>query len=281
MTQQDYGADYFQGHCGMPYTRAEPHWARFFGAVAEQIDVKLAPRTVFDAGCAIGFLVEALRSRGVEAYGRDFSEFAITQVPVGLAPYCDCGSIADPISGTYDLVTCIEVLEHMTEDDGRRAIANLCSISPQVFFSSSPTDFEEQTHINVQPPLYWMEMFAEHGFAPRADFDGTFLCPWAILFEKRSDTPSQTELAAQAQLVLLRMQMAERLAKAGSDIKAIDDDRKRILAEAQTRDRILENDIDAIRQQLGHLEERIALAEPVLHRIKHSWIYRKLMRRKK
>jgi SAM-dependent methyltransferase len=218
MTVNTYGAEYFLSHCGLPYTRDEPHWAAFFGTVARHIDEKLAPSTVFDAGCAIGFLVEALRSRGIEAFGRDFSEYAISQVPVGLAPFCDCGSIAEPILGQYDLVTCIEVLEHMPADEGRQAIANLCGAAPRVLFSSSPTDFTEKTHINVQPPRHWMEQFAEHGFAPRADFDGSFLCPWAILFERREDRPTAHELDAQARVVLTRMEKADHAATVDADM---------------------------------------------------------------
>ncbi|MCP5979001.1 class I SAM-dependent methyltransferase, partial [Klebsiella pneumoniae] len=77
--------------------------------------------------------------------------------------------IADPIEGTFDLVTCIEVLEHMSPEEGRRAVENMCRIAPRILFSSSPTDFTESTHINVQPPIYWMQLFAEQGFGPKAD----------------------------------------------------------------------------------------------------------------
>ncbi|MCJ8142803.1 glycosyltransferase [Ancylobacter sp. A5.8] len=183
---------------------------KFFGEVARQIDEILAPKTVFDAGCAIGFLVECLRGRGIEAYGRDFSSYAISQVPAGLQAFCECDTLVNPIEGTYDLVTCIEVLEHMSEEDGRRAIANLCAAGSRILFSSSPRDFAEPTHINVQPPLYWMQLFAEHGFGPRAEFDGSFLCPWAILFERRAEAPTQSELEAQARLILARLERADR-----------------------------------------------------------------------
>ncbi|MCS0505315.1 rhamnan synthesis F family protein [Ancylobacter mangrovi] len=216
MAEQDYGADYFLSHCGIPYNRDEPHWLRFFGNVAQRIDETLSPKTVFDAGCAIGFLVEALRARGIEAFGRDFSTYAISQVPAGLKPYCECASITDPIEGSYDLVTCIEVLEHMPPEDARLAVKNLCSVAPQVLFSSSPVDFEEETHINVQPPLYWMQLFAEEGFAPRAGYDGSFLCPWAILFERRERAPDPNELEAQSRLVLARIEIAERNAAAAA-----------------------------------------------------------------
>lgn len=60
-----YGAAYFASHCGpFPYAREVPHWTRFFGGVADEIVARLRPKRVFDAGCAHGFLVEALWDRG-------------------------------------------------------------------------------------------------------------------------------------------------------------------------------------------------------------------------
>lgn len=245
MAEQGYGEEYFLSHCGLPYHRDEPHWFRFFGEVARRIDETLSPRTVFDAGCAIGFLVEALRSRGIEAFGRDFSSYAIEQIPVGLRPFCECGSIAEPIEGSYDLVTCIEVLEHMPADEARRAVESMCRASSRILFSSSPTDFTEETHINVQPSRYWMQMFAEQGFGPRADYDGSFLCPWAILFERRSVPPEPAELDAQAHLVLARMRISDNKASAEAGMRSL-------LAQLQGEMNDLQNRFTAL--QAGNVE---------------------------
>ena len=106
---------------------------------------------MFDAGRAHGFLVEALWDRGVEAHGRDISAFAISQVRPDIRAYCATGSIADPITGHYDLVTCIEVLEHMNEPDAIQAIAEMTKVTDRILFSSSPNDFAEPTHVNVRP----------------------------------------------------------------------------------------------------------------------------------
>src|ERR1700682_4741490 len=109
-----YGSEYFQSHCGpVPYTRSHREWLGFFSKIAEEIISSLAPKRVLDAGCAMGFLVEALRDRGGEAYGLDVSEYAISQVRQDVAPYCKVASLAEPIAGRFDLITCIEVLEHL------------------------------------------------------------------------------------------------------------------------------------------------------------------------
>jgi len=65
--------------CGRPYQRDEA-WLSFFDGIAERIARDTAPRIVLDAGGATGFLVEARRHRGVEAYGLDISGYAISHV---------------------------------------------------------------------------------------------------------------------------------------------------------------------------------------------------------
>jgi 2-polyprenyl-3-methyl-5-hydroxy-6-metoxy-1,4-benzoquinol methylase len=77
---QDYSkafdAYYYAHDCGLPYERNE-HWLSFFGWIAERIVKEINPKTVMDAGCAMGFLLEGLRAREVEAWGVDVSEYAI------------------------------------------------------------------------------------------------------------------------------------------------------------------------------------------------------------
>src|SRR5581483_11386497 len=68
-----------------PYERTRM-WLDFFGAVADTIVRTIHPRRVFDAGCAIGMLVESLRDRGVDAWGADISEYAISKARPDLRP---------------------------------------------------------------------------------------------------------------------------------------------------------------------------------------------------
>ena len=136
-----------------------------------------------------GFFVEQLSIRGVDAYGFDISEYAISKVPEPVTDRCRVASLVEPIDGSYDLVSCIEVLEHMSPDEARKAIANLCAVADRVLFSSSPLDYAESTHVNVRPPEAWAADFAAHGFFRNLDYDATNLTPWAVLYERRSDDP--------------------------------------------------------------------------------------------
>ncbi|MFN3705667.1 MAG: class I SAM-dependent methyltransferase [Thermoflexales bacterium] len=128
---QHFDALYYATGCSMPYER-NTEWLSFFGGIADRIVSDIQPRTVLDAECAMGFLVEALRERGVEAWGVDISPYAISQVHPSIREFCRVGSIAEPFERRYDLIVCIEVLEHMPAEEGERAIANLCAHSDDI-----------------------------------------------------------------------------------------------------------------------------------------------------
>jgi hypothetical protein len=97
------------------------------------------------------------------------------------------GSVAAPLGRRYDLIVCIEVLEHMPRAEAEAAVANFCAHSDDVLFSSSPLDHKEATHFNVNPPEYWAYLFALQGFFRDVDFDARFLTPWAARFRRRAE----------------------------------------------------------------------------------------------
>jgi hypothetical protein len=188
--RSDFDRYYYASGCGLPYQRDE-HWLGFFGAIAGRISSDIAPGSVLDAGCAWGFLVENLRQRHIEAYGVDISEYAISNVHPSIQPFCSVGSISDrshpAFSRRYDLIVCIEVLEHMQPAEAEEAVANFCTHSDDVLFSSTPFDYKEATHYNVHPPEYWAELFARQGFFRDIDFDASFLTPWAVRFRNKQE----------------------------------------------------------------------------------------------
>lgn len=178
-----YNAQYYATGCGTPMER-NALWLSQFARIADHIISVMQPRTVLDAGCAMGFLVEALRARGVEAWGIDISEYAISQVHESVSAYCIVGSVTTPLTRRYDMITSIEVLEHLTKADAEAAVENFCAHTDDVLFSSSPDDFAEPTHQNVQPPEYWAEQFAKHGFYRDVDVDLSHITPWAARYRK-------------------------------------------------------------------------------------------------
>jgi SAM-dependent methyltransferase len=177
---------YYQMGCGRPYQRDE-EWLHAFDLIAERIIEEIHPRSVLDAGCAMGFLVEALRKRGVEAFGVDISEYAISKVDPSISEYCWAGSITDPFPQHYDLIVTIEVLEHMPKEAAESAVENFCRFSNDVLFSSGDQDLREVTHVNLHPAEYWASLFAKQSFFRDVDFDASFITPWTVRFRKNSE----------------------------------------------------------------------------------------------
>jgi SAM-dependent methyltransferase len=269
----EYGAFYYRHDCGIPYERNE-HWLGFFEAAAERIVRDLQPSSVLDAGCAMGFLVECLHRRGVDAWGVDVSEYAISKVDESVADRCRVGSITEPFERRYDLICCIEVLEHIDPVEGDKAIANLCSATDRILLSTTPEDFGEATHLNVQPPEAWSALLAREGFQRELDRDFSFLTPWAALYTRQEATVAETvrrydrswwRLRTEAKdlrnaLLEQQNQLAE--LEAGSEIG----NRPELLAELDRRDEEIlrlrdtligqERELGAIRGAYAELEDR-------------------------
>jgi SAM-dependent methyltransferase len=202
-TAETFSEAYYRTGCGpVPYGR-DPRWLTLFANIADNIVATLAPRTVLDAGCAMGLLVEALRQRGVEAWGIDISSYAIGRVDASAAPYCAVGSILEQppahFPQRYDLVVSIEVLEHLPQRESELGLRNLCGLADELLFSSSPDDTETETHYNVQGAEYWIAQAAQAGMWHDATFDAGIVTPWALLFSRDGGLGRYRRLAEVAQ----------------------------------------------------------------------------------
>ena len=246
-----FDAYYYANCCGRPYARDE-HWLGYFGRIADCIVRDIAPARVLDAGCAMGLLVEALRDRGVDAWGIDLSPYAISKVAESARPFCWEGSIADSFGARYDLITCIEVVEHMPAEASEAAIANLCEHADDVLFSSSATDYREPTHINVHPPEHWAELFARHALFRDVDFDASFVSAWAVRFRRSADPLPRIVRRFERRLARDQHERA--------DMRAFTAEAQHRQATAEallghTRDALM-GEIDALRSHVAALEEQ-------------------------
>ncbi len=167
--------------------------------LAADIIKLLHPGKMLDVGCACGYLVSALRNTGVDAYGTDASAYAIEHVRPEHRDFFCRGVLPDLVlpdsfPKKYDLVTCIEVIEHIREDCNQATISALTRLSDTILFSSTPDDFDEPTHINVHPISFWCAEFAKAGFYPDMTTDLSFGAPQFVLFRRRSCRPEMEEL---------------------------------------------------------------------------------------
>jgi 2-polyprenyl-3-methyl-5-hydroxy-6-metoxy-1,4-benzoquinol methylase len=287
----EYGSFYFRHDCGIPYERNE-HWLGFFDRIAETIVREFHPGTVLDAGCAMGFLVEALRKRGVEASGVDVSEYAISQVHESVAEHCRVASLTEPLGGRYDLVTCIEVLEHIPPEQADAAVANLCAASDRLLVSTTPGDYGEATHLNVQPPEHWSAAFAREGFFRDVERDLSYITPWAALYVRREETVTETVRRYDRSWWRLRSEVQEvrgALLKSQEKLAELEagevEDRPELLRELDSRqeeilrlrDLLIGRDAElgAARGRLAELEDQTQRVANVANRV-HSRVPRVL-----
>lgn len=179
-------SDYYESFRPNPYVRS-PIWLRHFASIADNIIRTLRPQRVLDVGCAMGFLVEALRDRGVDAWGIDNSPFAIQSGRIDIQPYCQQISVLDYSSaGPFDVVTCMGVLEQITPDLQPHAIARIASLTDTILFSSSPSRYADRTHASVRSIEGWLNLFSIHGYCFDPLFDASFIASHALLLRRQA-----------------------------------------------------------------------------------------------
>ena len=107
--------------------------------------VGLAGKKVVDIGCGGGILSESMASRGADVKGIDLSERALSVAELhslesGVAvsyEYLSAEDLAAREPGQYDVVTCMEMLEHVPDPSAIvKACAQLVKPGGQVFFST-------------------------------------------------------------------------------------------------------------------------------------------------
>lgn len=183
-----YNAEYYKSGCGEDYNKKD-FWRPFYQNIANKIIELFNPKTVLDIGCAYGYIVEALREKGVDAYGIDVSSYAISQANEKIKPYLKAMSALDDLPDNfpkkYDLVISIEMIEHLYEEDGLKAIDKMVNYSDKILISSTDSDFDEPTHFNVQPQEYWSEKFAAKGYIRNLISDFSFISLHTYYFIKK------------------------------------------------------------------------------------------------
>lgn len=168
-----YDEDYFDRGCRSGKSNyVDYSWERI-GSEVEKTAVHIIkhfdPVKTLDVGCAKGFMVKALYDRGVDAYGVDASEYAVSKVPEDVRSRVKLGVASDLtyMCGEFDLVTIFDVLEHIPEELANQTCAELLRVSSRwvlvyVVTRLEPDDIDP-THINIKPREWWEAKFAELG----------------------------------------------------------------------------------------------------------------------
>lgn len=129
-------------------------------------------RRALDVGCAYGYSTSALEQLGYETCGVDVSAWGVKQAKKnsgGNFLVCDAQSQLPFTEGSFDLVTCLDVLEHLPEPV--EALRNMLAVCCGVVVCTTPNravekpvrrltrDFDE-SHISVKSPSEWQDSIA-------------------------------------------------------------------------------------------------------------------------
>lgn len=107
--------------------------------------IGLAGKQVLDVGCGGGILAESMATRGAVVTGIDLSDKALSVAKLHLLETgqkvdyrkVSAEELAAAMPGTFDVVTCLEMLEHVPDPASTvRACAQLVRPGGMVFFST-------------------------------------------------------------------------------------------------------------------------------------------------
>lgn len=99
-------------------------------------------KRTLDVGCATGFLVEVLRERGMDASGCDLSPFAIDHAAPGAVGHIRVANLFAGLpwpDATFELVTALEILEHLPPDRVPEAVTELARVCGGYLYATIPS----------------------------------------------------------------------------------------------------------------------------------------------
>lgn len=138
-------------------TKYKPDYKKLANSISKNIDF----RSMIDIGCAQGFLMELFLERNIKVKGIEVSEDAIKFAPKRLKSHIEVGDFSQA-SGSYDLVCCVEVAEHIDPARSQELVNKLCSLSEHyIYFTAAPPGQDGRGHINCRPHEKWMKWFNE------------------------------------------------------------------------------------------------------------------------
>jgi glycosyltransferase involved in cell wall biosynthesis len=168
-----YDADYFERGLKSNW-KGGYSWPSFQGLFTEAAALleELFPdaRSYVDAGCAKGFLVQALRERGRDARGFDHSEWAITHAQPSAKPFIELAPLEAVAydDSTVDVLIAMSLFESLTEDQIRYFLPRARQWVRHTLFATIPIQRagsdRDLSHIMMRDRQWWYDRFVEAGW---------------------------------------------------------------------------------------------------------------------
>jgi len=147
------------------------------------------PESMLDVGCGLGTWLSVAREMGVQnVKGIDGTWLDKTRlrVPEDLVQMRDLEKPFD-LARRFDLVSCLEVAEHLDGSVARNFVASLSSHGDILLFSAAIPFQGGHHHVNEQWPDYWKLLFQEQKYRPVDFFRGRIWNDSSILLWLRQN----------------------------------------------------------------------------------------------
>lgn len=164
---------YYKGYTTSLLSKTFIFFASLYRAL--MLKIYLNPKSVLDVGCATGEMIKILRFFGVEAYGLEVSDYAISRADPKIKKFIKKGNILKiPFKDeSFDVVSSYNVLEHLTKDEIREALNECNRVARKLTFHKIYTlenlwykKFHgmDLSHLSVFSLSWWKEYFKKFGF---------------------------------------------------------------------------------------------------------------------
>ena len=126
----------------------------------------LTVESVLDVGCGQGAWLSIWRENGVErifGLDGDYVDRQSLLIPPDTFQAVNLDQAFD-LGRRFDLVTCLEVAEHLAPWHSDQLVHDLCAHTDHVLFSAAAPGQGGANHVNERSYDDWKALFARHGF---------------------------------------------------------------------------------------------------------------------